>query len=155
MVTPFPECNYWRFGTEFQKLFSSCCSARVICSSRAGLSGSGSHKLIVLNTEHSPLAAESWNTLLIISLRLTSRASLSSPFSSPCCMTPTVQPFCPASLVSWARVASWIIDNRVTLSMHEPMCNVKILHHSQIGQDVYIYGICVYHTYNINIYIYV
>ena len=41
-VSAFPEHNYWSCGLEFQKLFSSCCSARL----RAGLFGSGSHKLM-------------------------------------------------------------------------------------------------------------
>ena len=69
-------------GIEFQKLFSSCCSVRVVWSTHASLSGSGSHKLITLYTENSPLAAESWRTLLIISLRLASCAFLSTLFSS-------------------------------------------------------------------------
>ena len=55
-------------------------------SSHADLSGSGPYKLIAVfsykYTEHSSLAAVSRSTL--ISLRLASRASLSSPFSSPC-----------------------------------------------------------------------
>ena len=59
--------------------------ARVIWSSNAVLSGSGSHKLIshrqALIHRHSLLAAVSCITL-IISLRLASCASLSSPFKS-------------------------------------------------------------------------
>ena len=35
--------------------------------------------------------------------------------------------------------------------LHEPTCNVEILHRAQMGQDVYIYGIRTYHIY---IYIY-
>ena len=58
---------------------------RVIWSSHADLSGSGPHKLISLCQAlihwHSPLAAVSCSTLLI-SLRLASRASLSSLFKS-------------------------------------------------------------------------
>ena len=56
----------------------------VIWSSHADLSGSGLHKLIAvfMNTLSSPLAAVS-HTTLIICLCLASRASLSSPFSSP------------------------------------------------------------------------
>ena len=59
---------------------------RFIWSSHADLSGSGPHKLIALSytlNRHSPLAAVSRSTS-IISLRLGSSASLSSPFSSSC-----------------------------------------------------------------------
>ena len=69
-------------GMEFQKIFSSCCSVRVGWLTHASLSGSGSHKLITLYTENSPLAAESWRTPLIISLCLASCAFHSTPFSS-------------------------------------------------------------------------
>ena len=31
--------------------------------------------------------------------------------------------------------------------LHESTCNVEILHHAQMGQDVYIYGIRTYHIY--------
>ena len=65
--------------------------ARVIWSSHADLSGSGPHKLIslcqALIHRHSPLAAVSCSTL-IISLRLASHASLSSPFKSLLCWSP-------------------------------------------------------------------
>ena len=69
-------------GMEFQKFFSSCCSVRVVWLTHASLSSSGSHELITLYTENSPLAAESWRTPLIISLRLASCAFHSTPFSS-------------------------------------------------------------------------
>ena len=65
--------------------------ARVIWSSHADLSGSGPHKLIspcqALIHRHSPLAAVSCSTL-IISLRLASHASFSSPFKSLLCWSP-------------------------------------------------------------------
>ena len=62
---------------------------------------SGPHKLIALCTlsRHSPLAAVSHSTS-IISLRLGSSASYSSPFSSPCYAGSHVQPFFLASLVA-------------------------------------------------------
>ena len=44
IVSPFPEHNYWSYGTGFQKLFSNVYSARVILLSHTGLSDSGSHK---------------------------------------------------------------------------------------------------------------
>ena len=83
-VIPFPE--HWSCCMEFQKLFSSCCSTRIIWSSHAELCGSESHKLITLHTEYLPLAAESRSTPLTVSLRLTSRASFSSLFSHSCCV---------------------------------------------------------------------
>ena len=56
-------------------------------------------KLITLShTEHSRLAAVSRSTL-IISFRLASRASFPRLFQVPVTLVPTVQPFCPASLV--------------------------------------------------------
>ena len=63
---------------------------------------SGPHKLTaVFNTlsRHSPLAAVSHSTS-IISPRLGSSTSFSSPFSSPCYAGSHVHPFFPASLVS-------------------------------------------------------
>ena len=61
-----PDHNYWRFGIEFQKLFSSSCSEEVIWLGHADLSGLGSHNLITLPyTEHSQLVAESHSTLII------------------------------------------------------------------------------------------
>ena len=68
---------------EFQKLFSSCCSARVIWSSHTCLFCSGSHKLITVYTEYSP---ESHSTVLRISVHLARCASCSTPFSSLCCV---------------------------------------------------------------------
>ena len=46
-VIPFSE--HWSCGMKFQKLFFSCCSARIIWSSHPGLYGSESHELIALN----------------------------------------------------------------------------------------------------------
>ena len=75
---------------------------RVIWSSHADLFGSGPHKLIALPLTLSRHSC--WRqchaATSIISLRLGSSASLSSPFSSFCTLLPTVQPFCPASLFS-------------------------------------------------------
>ena len=80
------------------------------------------------NTEPAlPLAAVSHAATSIISLRLGSSASLSSPFSSFCCV---------ASHCSLEQ--QWL---------HEPTCNVEILHRAQMGQDVYIYGIRTYYIY--------
>ena len=92
---------------------SSACLYNGYLPSHTGLCDSNSHKLIALYTEHSPLAAESRSTPSIISLGLASSASLSSPFSRPCCVDSTVQPF--SGL----------------------MCNVEILHRAQIGQNAY------------------
>ena len=80
---PFPEHNYWNCGMGFRSSFAAI--AHEGWSIHADLSGSGSHQLIVVFNALStpPLAAVSRNTL-IISLRLASRASLSSLFSSPC-----------------------------------------------------------------------
>ena len=78
--------------------------ARVIWSSHTDLSGSGPHKLIslcqALIHRHSPLAAVSCSTL-IISLRLASHASLSSPFKSLL----YVGPHC--SAVLWNQDSLW------------------------------------------------
>ena len=72
----------------------------IIWLSHADLSGLG---LIALSyTEPALPVGGSPCSMSIISLRLGSSASLSSPFSSS-----TVKPFCPASLVSWATVVVW------------------------------------------------
>ena len=94
----------------------------------------------VLNTlsRHSPLAAVSRSTS-IISLRLGSSASLSSPFSSSC----YICSHCSPVLLVLSLEQQWL---------HEPTCNVEILHRAQMGQDVHIYGIRTYHIY---IYIYI
>ena len=73
-----------------------------IWSSHADLSGSGPHKLIALPltlSRHSRWR-QCHAATSIISLRLGSSASLSSPFSSFCTLLPIVQPFCPTSLFS-------------------------------------------------------
>ena len=63
IVSSSPEHNYWSCDMEFQKLFSNHYVNWAL-----------------------PLAVESRSTPLIISLRLTSCASLSLLFSSPCCL---------------------------------------------------------------------
>ena len=134
IVSSFLEHKYWSCGMEFQKLFSSCYSAKGIWSSHTGLCDSNSHKLIALYTEHSPLAAEPWSTPSTISVGPASSASLSSPFFM--------------SLLRWfplfrlSSLVYWAISG-----LHEPMCNVEILHRAQIGQNVYRI-----HTYHIFIY---
>ena len=54
-------------------------------------------------------------------------------FQVPVMLIPTVQPFCLASLFSRGRVAD------------EPMCSVEILHHKQIGLNVYTKFPCIIH----------
>ena len=53
------------------------------------------------------------------------------------------------SLLRWFPLALFSLSVLLVLSL-EQQCNVEILHHAQMGQDVYIYGI---HTYHIYIYI--
>ena len=94
--------------------------------------GSSQANRSALNTELAlPLAAVSHAATSIISLRLGSSASLSSPFSSFCTLLPTV-------LLVFSLEQQWL---------HEPTCNVEILYRAQMGQDVYIYGIRTYHIY--------
>ena len=47
------------------------------------------------------------HSTLIISFHLASRASFPRLFQVPVTLVPTVQPFCPASLVPWATVVTW------------------------------------------------
>ena len=112
---------------------------RVIWSSHADLSGSGAQaNRSVFNTltRHSPLAAASCSTS-VISLHLGNSASLSSRFSSSC-MLHWFPLFSLSVLPVWSLEQKWL---------HEPTCNVKILHRTQMGQDVYIYGVRTYQTY--------
>ena len=97
--------------------------------------GSSQANRSVFNTlsRHSPLAAVSSSTS-IISLRLGSSAALSSPFSSSC----YVCSHCSAFLLVLSLEQQWL---------HEPTCNVEILHRAQMGLDVHIYGIRTYHIY--------
>ena len=70
-----------------------------------------SSSLITLYTKHSPRTR---STLLIVSLHLTSRASLSSPFSSPCCLNSQ----CSAFLSCYTSIEQqWLHDL-------EPMCKL-------------------------------
>ena len=64
--------------------------------------------------EHSPLAEESWNTPVIISHCLTSCTSLSSPFSSLCCVDSHF--FNLSVLLVLSLEQEWL---------HEPTCNVE------------------------------
>ena len=100
--------------------------------------GSGPHKLIALPltlSRHSRWR-QCHAATSIISLRLGSSASLSSPFSS--------------YLLRWFTLFSLSVLLVFSLGqqwLHEPICNVEILHRAQMGQDVYIYGIRTYHIY--------
>ena len=111
IVIPFPEhCVYWTCGMELQKLSSSC-----MFLNKLGLFDQVTQASLVrvlsvhLLMADSPLAAESRSTMLNNQPPSCYRACLPFPhrFSSPCCVgSPTVQPFCLSSLVSWARMAS-------------------------------------------------
>ena len=94
------------------------------------------HKLIALSlyTEHSPLAAVSRSTL-IISLHLASRASLSSPSSSPCWF----------SLFSLSALLVFSLEQLAVVNMHQhAMWKYCIVH--KWGR-MCIYGIHTYQTY--------
>ena len=109
---------------------------RVIWSSRADLFGSGPHKLIALPltlSRHSRWR-QCHTATSIISLRLGSSASLSSPFSSY-----LLRCF---PLFSLSVLLVFSLGQQ-----YEPTCNVEIFHRAQMGQDVYIYGIRTYHIY--------
>ena len=114
---------------------------RVIWSSHADLFGSGPHKLIALPltlSRHSRWR-QCHAATSIISLRLGSSASLSSPFSSYllCCFPL----FSLSVLLVFSLGQQWL---------HEPTCNVEIIYRAQMGQDVYTeYARTIY----INIYI--
>ena len=85
-ASPFPEHNCWSCGTGFLEALLYLLLTRVIWSSHADLSGSGPHKLIALPLTLSRHSC--WRqchaATSIISFRLGSSASLSSPFSSSC-----------------------------------------------------------------------
>ena len=84
-ASPFPEHNCWSCGTGFRSS-SVPVAHKGIWSSHADLSGSGPHKLIALPltlSRHSRWR-QCHAVTSIISLRLGSSASLSSPFSSSC-----------------------------------------------------------------------
>ena len=101
-TTPFPEHAYWSCGTGFRSSSVPVSHEGYLVESRRPLwFGSSLANRSVFNTlsRHYPLAAVSRSTP-IIRLRLGSSASLSSPFSVPVTLVSTVQPFCPASLVS-------------------------------------------------------
>ena len=101
---------------------------RVIWSSRADLFGSGPHKLIALPltlSRHSRWR-QCHTATSIISLRLGSSASLSSPFSSY-----LLRCF---PLFSLSVLLVFSLGQQ-----YEPTCNVEIFHRAQMGQDVYIY----------------
>ena len=117
----------------------------IIWSSHADLSGPGPHKLIALALtlcRHS-CWRQSHAVTSIISLRLGSSTSLSSSFSSPCYVGSPL--FSLSVLLVLSLEQQWL---------HEPTCNVEILHHTQMGQDVHVYGIRTYQTY-IYIYMYI
>ena len=63
----------------------------------------------------------------------------------------------PVTLVPTFSLSFLLVLSLVSLEqqcLYEPACNVEILHHAQMGQDVYIYGIRTYQTY-IYTYIYI
>ena len=76
---------------------------------------------------HSPLAAVS-RSMLIIGLRLASRTSLSSPFSSPC----YVGSYCSAFL----SCQSCLLTSLVLCATVVYINQLAILHRAQMGQDV-------------------
>ena len=98
-------------------------------------SSQANHSVFNTLSRHSPLATVSRSTS-IISLRLGSSVSLSSPFSSSCYVCSPL--FSLSVLLVLSLEQQWL---------HEPTCNVEILHRAQMGQDVYIYGIRTYHIY--------
>ena len=54
------------------------------------------------------------------------------------------------SLLRWFQLFSLSVLLVMSLEqkwLHEPTCNIEILHPTQMGQDVYIYGIRTYQTY--------